>query len=252
MTGKIDFLAGALLGFVVALYGVLLFYGYLTSFESLRLWLSNWQTLLSTIVAILAAFAAVWAIRIQVEQSDEHRRQEVRRRNLAARALISQPLSEICEIQTTLAKHFSSIMQTPQVDRPLASYVAPATSPAAIEYLAKCIEDADDNAATDLSILISELQVQKARLRSLNHEHQDTEMVRGLENFTEHALDTVLIYARAQRLLFYARKEDGEYYDTAFRDIILGNCNLMIRSLGIQSRIDARLKTIGGNWLGTM
>lgn len=250
MTKKIDFLLGTVLGIAVALYAVLVVFGYLTSFEMLRAWLNSWQTLLSTIVAVLAASVAILGVRIQVKHSEELKSQEIHRKNLAARALISQPLSEICEIQNKLADYFASVLDTPPINRRSGSYVAPIVGPESIQYLANCIENAEDRAAKDLSILISELQVQKARLRSLFPEDEGTRSTRNGEDFVEHGLDAMLIYARAQRLLLYARNEQEEYYKTAFYEIIRDNCNFMISNLNIRDRTNARLRTIGDSWLG--
>jgi len=210
--------------------------------------MKHWQTLVTGVLATIAAIATVHGIHLQIAQSEDAQKLASKKRNFVSRALITQPLSEICQIQRDLAAHFANMLNTPRPLRQNTSYTAPPVDFEAIEYLAKCIEDADDRAANDLSVLISDIQVQQARLRPLDAEHRTSGM--RSENFEEHAYDAVMIYARSQRLLNYARREDEEYYRLSFSEILRSNCGTMIRSLGIQERIDARMDRIAEDWLG--
>ena len=223
----------------------------LWNFSLAQEFIYRWQTLISGSVATLAAVATVRAIHSQIVQTEQLAKEASIRRNFAARALIAHPLSEICEMQRQIATELANIRNT-QIQNQVFNddYKGPTFKLEGINQLAACIEDADERAAKDISEIISCLQIQQARLNSMSANRNGPKELVFDANVIEHGLDTVSIYARAQRLLLYARRQDDEYFGTPFSDIIRNNCHFITVELNIEERIGARMATIGNDWLG--
>jgi hypothetical protein len=205
-------------GIVTALYLVIIGYGYADNFT----WLKEWQTLLSGIFAILAAVATFWAIRLQISQVDEHANDNRQRRNLAARAALSQPLSNIIVVQQTIISGLSASLESSQSQTvPYTSGQFAIADESDISKLIDCIVDAELQPADDISKLVSQLQVQSARLSSETRRRGSTRRNTEIRATVEHYLvDALFVHARAEGLILYARRQDREYEERVFEKAV--------------------------------
>ena len=201
-------------GIVTALYLVIIGFGYADNFT----WLKEWQTLSSGIFATLAAVATLWAIRLQITQVDEHANDSRQRRNLAARATLSQPLSNIIAVQQTIISGLSSSLENSQSQTiPFSARQYSVAEENDISKLIDCIVDAEPQPADDISMLVSQLQVQSARLGSETRRRGTTRHKTENRTTVEHYLvDALFVHARAEGLILYARRQDQEYEERGF------------------------------------
>lgn len=197
-------------GIVTELYLVIIGYGYADNI----VWLKEWQTLSSGIFATLAAAATLWAIRLQIAQVDEHANENRYRRNLAARAALSQPLSNIVGVQKSIINSLKISLENESADQlvPFTPGLYPQVADTDLSKVIACIVDAELPPADDLSKLVSQLQVQNARLGIDGNRRRIRRRETEVRTTIEHYLvDALFIYARAEGLILYARKEDEDY-----------------------------------------
>lgn len=151
---------------------------------------------------------------MQIAQTEDLANAASQRRNWADRALIAGPLSKICAIELGLReKLFDEIGQTIVGKRYGGEIEWDTLSSRDVDLLARCIEDAEPLAAADLSALLSELQMQQARLEFKVSASGQTNFIPLRGKLKELALDSAFISARAQRLLYYSRRNDAEYFE---------------------------------------
>ena len=95
-------------------------------------------------------------------------------------------------------------------------------NPDSISALVNCLEFSDDpSVRSDLSELISLLQIQDARLQTRQRRNMRGRVTSDNRTNAEHYLvDALEIYARSGRLLLYARLEDQEYKERELRDLM--------------------------------
>ena len=206
-------------GIVTALYLVIIGYGYADCFA----WLKEWQTLFSGMFATLAAAATLWAIRLQIAQADEHANENRYRRNLAARAALSQPLSNIVGVQQSIINSLKISLEDESANQlvPFTPGRYPQVEDTDLSKVIACIVDAELQPADDLSKLVSQLQVQNARLRPATNRRRIGRRGTEVRTTVEHYLvDALFIYARAEGLILYARKEDEDYKLRVFAEAL--------------------------------
>ncbi|WP_442577591.1 hypothetical protein ACSBOB_18645 [Mesorhizobium sp. ASY16-5R] len=149
----------------------------------------DWQTLLSAILALVAAWATIQAMR---QQSDEEKRrhdEQIRRREMAARALMPEALSGMADYARETGQYLTGQITD-----------LPATPADSIAALKSAIEHIDTQAALKTFELVSWYQVQRARNAS-------EILSPSNPNIGERMYDIVLVHAYVNNLFDYARNE---------------------------------------------
>ena len=117
------------------------------------------------------------------------------------------------------------------------------------DLLARCIEDASPRAAEDLSLLLSELQIQQARWRTTAGPNRSASHIVTSGNLQELIVDSIFISARARRLFFYSRREDKEYGCQPLKSIIITQLWHEIEEFQLKQLIDWELDNVVDTWL---
>jgi hypothetical protein len=176
-------------------------------------WLDRWQTLIAGLLGALAGFSALFSILAQMKLTAELDEGNRTRRNLADRASLSYPLSRLLGQQSIIIRSLAAAQSG--IEGSIVPFKYGGFTVADekdLQTLSYSVVDAPQKAADDISRLVSEIQVRNARLNddtNLNgSETRDHEVRYNIEAFLN---DSVFIYARAQRLLYYARRQDKEY-----------------------------------------
>ncbi len=245
---RIEFLNGVVLGIAIALYAVLVAYGYLSSFETVRRFLNEWQTLVSSVVAVLAVIAAVYAVGLQIRQVDEHKSEDLLRRNLAATAALSQPLSNISKAQEIILKELGKfITSTPKQLQWNTTLSATNAALDDVLALTRCLETASEPATLDISELVSDLQIQAARLNDFRVLPPGT--IIPYHAVVGRAVDALITYARIQRLFNYARRRDFRYTAITLPEIVSQSCIILAEQAGVIDELTAQITRFKDPWL---
>ncbi len=193
-------------GLAVASYAILVISGCSDLFAVIK----EWQTLIAGIFGVLAAVGTIWMIGQQVAQVDRHDLEARTRRNYAARASISHTLSDLLANESSVIQQLKAALEAEGPSIPFKYGVFATSRSLGIWNLINCIVDAEPRPAGEISRLVSELQVQQSRLEpDVRRHHGGSHEVRT--SVEHYLIDALIIYGRAQRLLYYARREDGEY-----------------------------------------
>lgn len=189
--------------------------------------ISEWQTLIGSLVAIGAAFVGGGYINRQIHQADRLEAERLRRRLLAARAVLPLALSTLSRYTRDCATELQRALGTMRGDtlgrsETLGFPPPPAT---AIASLTEVIEaSGDDRISLPVSDLLSRLQVQSARLAGL--EDRGPERIVTARELRDHLLGTAEVEARVSSMYEYARRERDDIPPHLHRDDVP-------RSLGI-------------------
>lgn len=246
MLSRIDFLTGLFLGLVVCLYVCIVGYGYFWAI----VWLKEWQTLLTGLLATIAAVSTVIAIRQQILQAEILARDASLRRNWAARAVIAAPLSKLCAVESELrAKLFKEIVGLTVASKFEGEIKWQNLSDREVDLLARCIEDAEPQAAADLSALLSELQIQQSRLDSMVSDRRNDSFIVTRHNLLDLALDSIFVSARAQRLFHYSRRQEAEYFAKPLSKPVFEQHWQELEEFQLQATAESQLGKADDKWL---
>ena len=189
-------------------------------------WLKDWQTLITGLLASAAGFLAFFGIRQQIIFQGRLEEEKRLKRNMRDRASLSQPLSNLIGMCRRLIAKMSKpiddsgsylVEGNPLVKMDFGNFEQLPQSDLLI--ISDTIQFADIDPALDISQLVADLQVLNANLNSI--EGKDTVEESGqafLRNAYNYIWRTVLIFARAQRLLYYARRQDEDYYSFTVKE----------------------------------
>ena len=178
-------------------------------------WKNHWDTVLTVAVTAIVGVGSVIAVLHQIKISQVLEQNQRLRRNYAQRAALSHPLSNILKIQKSLTEELWNRTKDTDPTIPGIQPISFLTKLATEEDTApliNCISDAENYPANDISRLVALLQIQNARIED-NNETICKACKTENEVFTIYGriVDSLLIYARSQRLLFYARRNDIDY-----------------------------------------
>lgn len=170
--------------------------------------ISNWQTLIGSFFAVGAAFVGGTYITRQIHQADRLESGRLRRRLLAARAVLPLALSTLShyardcaiELQRALGTMRGNHLGRAEV------LVFPAPPAEAITSLTEIIEaSGDDDISFPISELLSRLQVQSARLAG--PEDREPRRIVAERELRDHLLYTAELAAQVANMYEYARRE---------------------------------------------
>lgn len=182
--------------------------------------IGDWQTLITGILAVIAAAASIWMIRHQMSQVAEIEAERLRRRYLAARATLPATLNTImgyAQVAIEGLQHIygdvSDSGEYPARSDGFASlstrpiYVAPQPPPDMIAAVERIIEASNDHAVADvLADILNRAQVLNSNLHDLPRMlASSTLMVRT--NIDGYLVQAARIYAEAESLFPFARRE---------------------------------------------
>lgn len=180
---------------------------------------SEFQTLLAGVIALVAALLTVRTMKQQIRQSDDHAADIRRRKSKAARAAMPGALSALCdyaEASAYVAVRLRRAVDGNEIGRmaseEMHSISAPAIPQDAITILRECIEFSDDEPAESITKLIRTLQVQHARLQGFaadcRGENSGSVIVITTPlNADNNVFDAAKLYASTESLFNYARAE---------------------------------------------
>jgi hypothetical protein len=183
--------------------------------------LSNWQTLVTGILAIVAAFIGGGFVYYQTRTAQAADRDRLARRHAAARSTLPLVLSGMMEyarhVAAGLRRLYLSSVDDAVTREAIIEFEIPPLPTDATRALSEVIEAASNEMAEVISNLLSQLQVQNVRLRGMRDDA--IAGTPGRRNLLKIELDTYIgdvadIYARCEGLLGYARRET----DTANAD----------------------------------
>lgn len=186
--------------------------------------LYHYQTLITGVLAVVAAFFAVRETRRQIEQQNDQEEDRRRRKSLAARAALPGALSDLCgyaqacairlvEIRDYRSKAdllYSKEKDPPVVTVPESMLIFPHVPPDVIPILRDCVESADDPLAAEILALTAKLQIQSTRVqdvKSIAMKFHDDSCELLVINIDYYILDAVEIFARAGNFFAFARGE---------------------------------------------
>jgi hypothetical protein len=175
---------------------------------------NQWQTLISSGLAILAALIGAGFVYHQTRQARRFELDRLGRRHAAARSTLPLVLSSIMEYARTVARDLRRLyLAAPgnHIEREaLIAWEIPPLPQGETAALAEVIEAASNEVAEVIADLLGRLQVQVGRLRGL---HADVVAgTAGRRNILkseieEYIQDIADIHARCELLLDYARRE---------------------------------------------
>lgn len=171
----------------------------------------DWQQLLGGLFAIAAAGLGWLAINRQILQADAHEAERNRRKHAAARAMLPLALSSITEYAQECSDGLLPIYESRKDEViPETVWHAPKVPAEAAVDLRAMIEASDPTESRPVAKLLARIQVQAARLRSLESGLRpggsDATVVVAL-NVEQYAVDTIEIAAIAAAHFKFARGE---------------------------------------------
>jgi alcohol dehydrogenase class IV len=170
--------------------------------------LFGWQTLLSGILALLAALATIYLINKQITLAAKQEADRRARRARAIRSTLPLALSEMTGLTHKIVADLSAIAASnPQgtLANAIRNYEFSEPSSETISILKEMIEFSDSNIAVKvLAEIISEMQILFANLRSPK-DHKDISVTR--HNLRSYACRAIKIHSLASILFSYARSE---------------------------------------------
>jgi hypothetical protein len=176
--------------------------------------LFNWQTLVTGILAIVAAFIGGGFVYYQTRTAQAADRDRVARRHAAARSTLPLVLSGMMEYARHVGAGLRALYLSSAGDavtrESIIEWMTPPLPSDATRALSEVIEAASNEMAEVISDLLGQLQVQNVRLRGMKDDA--IAGTPGRRSLLKIELDTYIsdiadIYARCEALLGYARRE---------------------------------------------
>ena len=175
----------------------------------------DWQNVLAGFFAIFAACIGAFVINRQIRQADEQERERIRSRHSAARAMLPLALSSLVEYTQECADRLRALYDRrkgetiPENELPL--FKPPNVPTSAVVDLRAMIESSGSHEGRALAIVLSRVQVQASRLRSLTQKQSPASVtVVTASQVEQYIVDTAEIFARASSWFGFARGDDEQ------------------------------------------
>lgn len=178
----------------------------------------RFQTLIGAVVAIFAAFVGGGAVYHQTASARAEERRLRRIQEIAARAALPHLLSDLIEYCEGWARTLNEVRNQfhgRSLSRSGIRYTAPPRVTAEmLSGLKQASIELGDPAREAVALINLGLQLQSARVRDLlsylERKGHVESLVLTVANLDSYAIDTAVIYARAEKLYPYARLKSGE------------------------------------------
>jgi hypothetical protein len=177
----------------------------------------QWETLVTGIGAVVAAFFTVRHLREQISQTQKLAEDQRQRRARAARATLPLALSQLAQYATSCIKGLYDLRPYFQADHSMddlvqrakkcAAWESPSLSDDVLNSLKECIEVIDDEPAQAIIQLIRHLQIQRSRLQEYISRaclNDNTHLV-SLLNIEHGMCDAAEVHARTSTLFPFSR-----------------------------------------------
>jgi hypothetical protein len=176
----------------------------------------QWETLVTGVGAVVAAYFTVRSLRQQIHQTRELADDQRRRRARAARATLPLALSQLTQYATSCIKELCDLRPCFQADgsvdrvqgeQRFAAWKLPHLPENILSSLQECIEFVDDEAAQAIVELIRHLQLQTSRLTDYISRFQLNDGVQLLirANIDQAMWDAAEVHARTSTLFPFSR-----------------------------------------------
>jgi hypothetical protein len=168
-------------------------------------WLNRYQTLITGLIALVAAIMTVGMVRKQMAQVERHEEQRRRREENAVRAVIPLAVSGISDYARECIARLSQIRgeEGKRVDP--TGLTVPEINNDLIVSLRDGIRYADRQTATQIHEMLAWLQVQNSRLRGIASSGSDGISIIVPHNIERAILDAATLEVLASRLFQYGR-----------------------------------------------
>lgn len=176
--------------------------------------IKGWQTLITGILALIAAYATIRVIHHQIALQKKQFEDIQERKRWAARARIPGALSEISSFTRNVASNILSEIA-----------ICPTEPTHAIETLINSMPYQEKNAANKIALLVEHYQVHNARFKSHIAPEQNRHI--GQVQKSDMLYDTALLHAYTNSLFEYGRRESeiGPTEDPTCDEIFSGLTN---------------------------
>lgn len=188
--------------------------------------LYKWQTLITGLLALLAAIPTVFLLHRQINLSERHERTRRQTQEAAARAVLPLTLSAIIDYAQQSSVILHSLYQNREgqvIPKEVRVFDAPLVPESAIGSLQSMIE-ASTNKSVVIVItkLINKIQIHNSRLYSIIYKKQAvlpiTKLV-AVINIEGLVIDTAMIHTLAGSLFSYARSESETPEEVSWDDV---------------------------------
>lgn len=176
-------------------------------------------TLVTGLAAVFAAYLSVREVRRQIDQDRELEANRKRAKLSAARAVLPLTLSKLCGYAQDSADALLVVRSRcggPVLPRSATLPTFPSIPEEVISDLKELVEFLDENDRPILAALVSDIQVQAARMMGIEADRRGISSVMRA-NIEVYIGDAAKIYARSSMLFDYARGEVHEVPTTISR-----------------------------------
>jgi hypothetical protein len=185
--------------------------------------ITEWQSLIAGLIAIIAALIGGAFIRQQIAASERLERERVERRFRSVRAGLPTVLSAVIDYAEICGAELDRLYSGASPLGVSGPTTLPVLNDEVIPSLREAIEVGDDQLADLLADLLSRLQIFRARLRSLEVSLLASSSTIVLPvNVEERAVDNAELHARASALFPFARRRGPLPERTIRRTDIMG------------------------------
>lgn len=168
-------------------------------------WLNRYQTLITGLIALVAAVMTVGVVRQQMAQIERHEEQRRRREENAVRAVIPLAVSGISDYARECTARLSQIKVEEGKRVYPTGFTVPELNKDLIVNLRDGIRYADRQTATQIHEMLAWLQIQNSRLRAIASSRPDDTSIIVPHNIERAILDAATLDVLASRLFQYGR-----------------------------------------------
>lgn len=172
-------------------------------------WIETYQTLISALLALIAAGATVQYLSKQISQTERHNSDSRRRKFEAARTVLPLALSELCDYAGN-SMEFALTARRAIAAGDRLEAAKPNLPSDVVATLESLVEHSEPDIAGAVRALVSEIQVHHARLRGLPSSPETHRPAGGVTLHYPEQLDTAIfdaahLYGHATNFFEYAR-----------------------------------------------
>lgn len=208
-------------------------------------WPHEWDTLIVGLLAVVGATFSIRAVRQQITQVEAHRRDDLQRENVAARAALPVALSALTRYAKGCADELLPATKLDQNQLAARQFSFPTVPDQIIPVVRDCVRFADGGKRDELADLLSELQVQQTRI--FEFANPDPDHIRVPVNVIEYCLDAIVLYGRASALFDYGRRKPDSPLQS-----LQGSAMLCGAIPGVFPEVDERIAQHAASYLAEM
>lgn len=194
----------------------------------------KWQTLISGILALVAAVWTVCVLKRQINLSERHERTRRETSEAAARAVLPLTLSAIINYARQSSNTLYALYKNREgevITERMQTIELPPIPESAIGSLQSMIEASTNQAVVKvIAKIIGKIQIQNSRIRSVVHEEQAVRpnhvSLVTARNIEDYIIDSAIIFAFAESLFDYARLQSETPEEVKWSNVSRALCRL--------------------------